>query len=126
MRPTRDLGTTKKRAAGEAPKHHTKKLKTSISVAGLFAKKTRVVREGLQSTDGYSRKRIRVEDELTAKAKRHPIYIDVKGTEGRAYIGRRVTYYAEQMRYWSTIKMTPPLQLRSSTPHTTSSLRGWK
>jgi hypothetical protein len=98
MRPTRDLGTTKKRAAGEATKHHAKKPKTSISVAGLFAKKPRAVREDLQSIDGYSRKRLRVEDELSAKAKRLPIYLDVKGTEGRAYIGRRVTYYAEQMR----------------------------
>ena len=80
----RDLGTTKKRAANEAPKHHAKKAKTSISVAGLFAKKPRTVREGLQPTDGTSRKHRSVEDELTAKARRHPIYLDVKGVRLRA------------------------------------------
>jgi hypothetical protein len=75
----RKLEATKKRPAGEAPKHHTKKPKTSISVASLFAKKPRTVREGLQSSDGTSRKSRSVEDERTAKAKRHPIYVDVKG-----------------------------------------------
>jgi hypothetical protein len=81
LQAARNLETTKKRAADEAPKHHAKKPKTSISVAGLFAKKPRAVRENLQSTDGTSRKRLSSEGEITAKAKRHQIYLDVKGTE---------------------------------------------
>jgi hypothetical protein len=86
-RPARDLGTTKKRPADEAPKHQTKKPKASISVAGLFAKKPRAVRENPTSTDGTSRKSRTVEDETTAKAKRHPIYTDVKGMRLIASVG---------------------------------------
>ena len=102
----RDLGTTKKRAANEAPKHHAKKAKTSISVAGLFAKKPRTVREGLQPTDGTSRRHRSVEDELTAKARRHPIYLDVKGVRLRASTDRQVANSKTQKRYQSTLKMT--------------------
>jgi len=92
----RKLEKTKKRPAGEAPKHHTKKPKTSISVAGLFAKKPRTVREGLQSPDGTSRKSRSAEDDLTAKAKRHPIYTDVKGMRPIASIEWRVADSAMQ------------------------------
>lgn len=95
-RPARDLGTTKKRAADEAPKHHTKKPKTSISVAGLFAKKPRAARENPKSTDGTPRKSRSVEDETTAKAKRHPIYTDVKGMRLIASIDWLVTDSAVQ------------------------------
>ena len=80
MQAARDFGATKKRAADGAPERHAaKKPKKSISVAGLFAKKPRTAREHLQSSGGTSRKRLSVEDELTARAKRHPIYLDVKG-----------------------------------------------
>jgi len=86
LQAARDLGATKKRAADEAPERLAKKPKKSISVAGLFAKKPRSARDDLQPSDDTSRKRLSAEDELTARAKRHPIYLDVKGMKSRAII----------------------------------------
>ena len=83
----RDLGTTKKRAANEAPKHHAKKAKTSISVAGLFAKKPRTVREGLQPTDGTSRKHRSVEDELRWVVTKEALAHVHDGLNGRSLRG---------------------------------------
>lgn len=80
----RDLRATKKRTANEAPGHDAKKAKKIISVAGLFAKKHRAAQDDFESTDGTSRKRLSVEDEVTVRAKRHPIYLDVKGVRVHA------------------------------------------
>lgn len=62
------------------PQQHPKKPKQTISVAGLFAKKPHTGREQVASTDGITHKQLSAEEVLTAKAKRHSIYIDVKGT----------------------------------------------
>lgn len=72
-----------KRTASEAPQpqQHAKKPKTTISVAGLFAKKPRVDRDQVVSTDGITRKQLTADEILTAKAKRHPAYLDVKRTQ---------------------------------------------
>lgn len=80
--PARDLHSNGfKRSAEDAPQHPAKKQKKTISVAGLFAKKTQLP----QSTDDTVRKRLSVDDEVTAKAKRHPIYLDVKGLPSMAH-----------------------------------------
>jgi hypothetical protein len=79
---SRDTKHTSKRAADDAPQpqQHAKKPKKAISVAGLFAKKPRAEREEVTSTDGITRKPPSAEEILTARAKRHPIYLDVKRT----------------------------------------------
>jgi hypothetical protein len=79
---SRDTRSTSKRVADEAPQPQqvAKKPKKTISVAGLFAKKPRAECEQVTSTDGIMRKPPSAEEILTAKAKRHPIYLDVKST----------------------------------------------
>lgn len=76
---TRGTGSTSKRVADEAPQsqQRAKKPKT-ISVAGLFARKARVESDQIASTDGITHKQLTAEEILTAKAKRHPVYLDVK------------------------------------------------
>lgn len=71
--------STVKRVANEAPQsqQRAKKPKT-ISVAGLFAKKPRAEHDHIASTDGITHKQLTAEEILTAKAKRHPAYLDVK------------------------------------------------
>jgi hypothetical protein len=78
----RDIKSMGKRAADEAPQpqQHAKKPKKSMSVAGLFAKKPRSEREHVVSSDGITGKDLGAEQILTNRAKRHPIYLDVKGT----------------------------------------------
>jgi hypothetical protein len=78
-KPSRGIHSTSKRLADEAPQpqQQAKKPKT-ISVAGLFAKKPRVEADQIVSTDGITRKQLTAEEILTAKAKRHPAYLDVK------------------------------------------------
>lgn len=78
---SRNIKPTSKRVADDAPQpqQHAKKPKQTISVARLFAKKPRTEREQVASTDGITRKQLSAEEALTAKAKRHSIYIDVKG-----------------------------------------------
>lgn len=72
-----------KRAARAPPGlHDAKKSKTVISVAGLFAKKTSPKREDGLSEDAIARKTLRargLDDLETAKAKRHPAFLEVKG-----------------------------------------------
>ena len=76
--PSRGIGSTSKRVADEPPQsqQRAKKPKT-ISVAGLFAKK-RAEPDQIASTDGITHKQLTAEEILTAKAKRHPAYLDVK------------------------------------------------
>jgi hypothetical protein len=76
----RGVESTSKRPADEAlqPQQYAKKPKKTISVAGLFAKKPRAEHDQIASTDGITRKQLTAEDILTAKAKRHPAYLDVK------------------------------------------------
>lgn len=76
---SRDMKSTSKRVADEAPhsQQRAKKPKT-ISVAGLFAKKPRAEPDRIASTDGITRKQLTAEEILTEKAKRHPAYLDVK------------------------------------------------
>lgn len=77
--PSRGTVSTSKRVADDAPQlqQQTKKPKT-ISVAGLFAKKPRPEHDQIASTDGITHKQLTAEEILTAKAKRHPAYLDVK------------------------------------------------
>ena len=79
INPSRGTGSTSKRVADEAPQpqQHAKKPKT-ISVAGLFAKKPRAETDQIVSNDGSTQKQPTAEEILTAKAKRHPAYLDVK------------------------------------------------
>jgi hypothetical protein len=80
---SRDTRSTNKRVADEAPQpqQHAKKPKMTISVAGLFAKKPRIEHDQVASTYGITRKQLSAEEILTDKAKRHPIYLDVKRTQ---------------------------------------------
>jgi len=82
IKQSRGIEPTTKRAADEAPQpqQRAKKPKTTISVAGLFAKKPRAEHEHVASTDGITRKQLTAEEILIAKAKRHPAYLDVKRT----------------------------------------------
>ena len=79
INPSRMTELTSKRAAGEAPQsqQRAKKPKT-MSVAGLFAKKPRAEPDQTASTGGITHKQLTAEEILTAKAKRHPAYLDVK------------------------------------------------
>jgi len=80
IKPLHGTESTSKRVADEAPQpqQQAKKPKKTISVAGLFAKKPRAERDQIVSTDGITRKQLTAEEILTAKAKRHPAYLDVK------------------------------------------------
>lgn len=71
----RDLQPANKRVAQEVTDRPAKKPKKTISVAGLFPKKP----QHSDAADDSARKVLSAEDELTEKAKRHPIYLDVKG-----------------------------------------------
>ena len=79
IKPSRGTDSTSKRAADEVPQSQksAKKPKT-ISVAGLFAKKPRAETDHIVTTDGTAHKQLTAEEILTAKAKRHPAYLDVK------------------------------------------------
>lgn len=78
---------TSKRVADEPSpsQRHAKKPKKTVSVAGLFAKRPRPEREKIASTDGITRKQPTAEELLTARAKRDPIYLDVKRTQSRCH-----------------------------------------
>ncbi|KAM0715262.1 hypothetical protein Q7P37_008760 [Cladosporium fusiforme] len=78
---TDDMNTTNKRAAATAAQHHAKKPKTTVSVAGLFAKKRPSQNEHEDPPDSTTRKQAghgSREDVETARAKQHPAYIEVK------------------------------------------------
>lgn len=72
---SRDSRPANKRVAQDATERPAKKPKKTISVAGLFAKKP----QHSDAADDSTLKSLSAEDGLTAKAKRHPIYLDVKG-----------------------------------------------
>lgn len=66
----------------DATQHPSTKPKTTISVAGLFAKKTQPQRENEDSTSSATCKHARTkspEDDEIARIKQHPAYIQVKG-----------------------------------------------
>ena len=72
----------KRAAAAPDKEHEAKKPKTVISVAGLFAKKTRPEHENGLPEDANTRKALRakgLDDLETARAKRHPAFLEVKG-----------------------------------------------
>lgn len=72
----------KKRAAGEPTDRATKKPKKSVSVAGLFAKRPRTqqLQPGAGIDTGQKRHSTNPsEDVETARAKLHPVYLQVKG-----------------------------------------------
>lgn len=80
-----DVQPTSKRVADEPSpsQRHAKKPKKTVSVVGLFAKRPRSEREKIASTDGITRKQPTAEELLTARAKRDPIYLDVKRMQSR-------------------------------------------
>lgn len=83
---TSDMGATNKRPASDATQGHHKKPKTTVSVAGLFAKKNCPQQENQNASSGANDKHAGDKprkDSETARAKLHPAFIEVKGMHWR-------------------------------------------